>query len=187
MYGHLDVPVGFQIPADSPWPERCWGMKLGMRIGNVRYRKDGNDETRDTLAALGLDLDYSGFDLRHWAFVYRALKIYKEVHGHLMVAVKFVIPEEEPWPEELWGLKLGYRCIYRVFQIYTPVFVIDYYNVCISFRVNNIRYRGDFVSDNPEYKRLLDELGFTWKRPKATKDKQPERLIEADGAVYALF
>lgn len=46
-----------------------------------------------------------------------------------------MVPQEAPWPESIWGLKLGYR-------------------------THNIRYRGDFVNDNPEYRELLEDLGF---------------------------
>lgn len=46
-----------------------------------------------------------------------------------------MVPPLEPWPESVWGLKLGYR-------------------------VSNIRYRGDFITDSPEYRTLLEEIGF---------------------------
>jgi hypothetical protein len=46
-----------------------------------------------------------------------------------------MVPMNEPWPESIWGLKLGYR-------------------------IHNIRYRGDFVNDRPEYRTLLEDLGF---------------------------
>lgn len=46
-----------------------------------------------------------------------------------------MVPESKLWPESIWGLKLGYR-------------------------LHNIRYRGDFVNDKPEYRILLEDLGF---------------------------
>jgi hypothetical protein len=68
-----------------------------------------------------------------------ALQIYKSKHGDLKVSPAFEVPEDDDWPEGLWGLKLGHR-------------------------VHNIKYRGDFVSDNKEYWDLLNDLGFEWPR-----------------------
>ena len=34
-----------------------------------------------------------------------SLKSYKQVHGDLKVPKMFVVPSEEPWPEEAWGLR----------------------------------------------------------------------------------
>ena len=49
----------------------------------------------------------------------------------------FVVPSEAPWPEEAWGMKLGYR-------------------------VNNIRGSGHHVKDHPERHAELNALGFRW-------------------------
>ena len=51
------------------------------------------------------------------------------------MAPKFRVPFEAPWPQSIWGLKLGYR-------------------------LRNIRYRGDFINERPECQKLLEELGF---------------------------
>ena len=63
--------------------------------------------------------------------------LFRSVRGDLEVPTAFVVPSEAPWPEEAWGMKLGYR-------------------------VNNIRHRGDFVREDPERRAELDALGFRW-------------------------
>jgi len=54
------------------------------------------------------------------------------------VPANWKVPSAPPWREDLWGLKLGYR-------------------------VNNIKYRGDFIGDNETCRALLRELGFSFK------------------------
>ena len=37
-----------------------------------------------------------------------ALLRYKEMHGHMLMPRSFIIPrDDELWPEETWGMKLG--------------------------------------------------------------------------------
>jgi len=74
---------------------------------------------------------------RRWEEVRAALLVYQEVHGDLEVPRRFVVPSEAPWPEEAWGMKLG-------------------------FRVNHIRHREDYVKGFPERRVELDALGFRY-------------------------
>ena len=98
------------------------------------YVKD-HPERRAELDALGFVWD----DLeRRWEEARAALLAYQEVHGDLEVPYAFVVPSEAPWPEEVWGMKLGSR-------------------------VNTIRNDEIYVKDHPERRAELDELGFRWK------------------------
>ena len=36
-----------------------------------------------------------------------ALLKYKEVHGHMHVPFRFVVPSDEQWPQEMWEMMLG--------------------------------------------------------------------------------
>jgi hypothetical protein len=36
--GHSNVPIGFVVPSESPWPESAWGLKLGNVIVAIRRR-----------------------------------------------------------------------------------------------------------------------------------------------------
>ena len=72
---------------------------------------------------------------RRWEEVHAALRAYNEVHGDLQVPTAFVVPSEALWPEEAWGMKLGYR-------------------------VKHIRYEDIYVKDYPERRAELGALGF---------------------------
>ena len=113
-------------------------MKLGNRVSDIRdkdiYVKD-HPERRAELDAMGFVWD----DLeRRWEEVRAALLVYKEMHGDLQVPRLFVVPSQAPWPEEAWGMKLG-------------------------FRVNHIRNNDYYVKHYPERRAELDAMGFRWK------------------------
>lgn len=106
-------------------------------MGNIRYRGSFS-VLRQDLQKIGLETTKIGFDNRHWDHIYSALKLYKQLHGHLRIPANYIIPDNShEWPRELYNLKLGYRC-------------------------KNIRYRGDFIKGpgNEKYRRLLEEIGF---------------------------
>ena len=71
VHGHVDVPKSFIVPQNAQFPKETWGMRLGSKISNHRYRGDGDEELRSILREVGVTLDYSGFDNRHWKYVYR--------------------------------------------------------------------------------------------------------------------
>lgn len=81
--------------------------------------------------------------LSDWDRFLLALKTFRDVKGTLKVLARFAVPNEAPWPEELWGYRLGVR-------------------------VGNLRTTGRFLTGVDEGTRderiaLLDELGFEWK------------------------
>ena len=58
IYGHVDVPSTFVVPADSDWPKETRELKLGSRTLNIRYRGDflngnGNEDNYNRLVNLG--------------------------------------------------------------------------------------------------------------------------------------
>jgi hypothetical protein len=71
IYGNVDVPKEYVVPSSPAFPKECWGIKLGVRVMNIKYRGDGDVETRKRYEEIGLPLDYIGFDLRHWEYIYR--------------------------------------------------------------------------------------------------------------------
>ncbi|KAF0722163.1 hypothetical protein Ae201684P_020151 [Aphanomyces euteiches] len=137
IYGHVNVPSGFEVPEDDPvWPNYLWGMKLGTRIGPIR-----RGQTKLTLEKRQ-ELEKMNFiwDARelHRNVILLALKTYKEIYDNLYVPSRFVVPSDDPeWPPELAGMKLG---------------VV----------VNNLLNRRATTSD--ELKKGLEELGFEWHR-----------------------
>jgi len=80
--------------------------------------------------------------------VYTALKVYKDLYGDLMIPQPFTVPKKEPWPEETWNMRLGAR-------------------------VNAIRSQGTFINNNPERRKLLEDLGFVWSSAPNTKARPP--------------
>jgi hypothetical protein len=66
-----------------------------------------------------------------------ALLTYKEINGDLEVPRTFEVPPSSPWPEHLWGMKLG-------------------------MTVHRIRSAEYFVRNDPERRQWLDSTGFVW-------------------------
>jgi hypothetical protein len=85
VHGDLQVLRSFVVPSEAPWPEKAWGMQLGIRVSDIRRREDyvkDNPERRVELNALGFVWD----DIeRRWEEVRAALLAYQEVHGDLQV------------------------------------------------------------------------------------------------------
>merc|ERR1712185_665441 len=94
--------------------------------------------------------------------LFNALKMYKELYGTLDVPQHFIIPEDEPWEEEVWGLRLGSR-------------------------VNAIRSQGTFVKNNPSRREMLTDLGFRWETEAGVRAKsyrsQREQMAEKLGSM----
>ncbi len=83
------------------------GIKLGKLVDALRQRKDGLSKSRlDALEALGFDWGVSLDE--NWRRKVVAMKAYKDIHGHLQVPQRFVVPtDDQRWPEETRGMKLG--------------------------------------------------------------------------------
>lgn len=116
LHGDLRIQSKFVVPDEEPWPRMLRKLKLGVRIAAVRsagrYVKDHPDRK--------LMLDNLGFEWRIRDNTYRqqvveeqfdqmleALTLYKQIFSSVEVPAKFVVPEEKPWPEALWGIPLG--------------------------------------------------------------------------------
>ena len=70
-----------------------------------------------------------------WEATQGALELYHGEHGDLEIPERYKVPAEEPWPEGFWGMGLGVVA-------------------------RNIRHKGYFLRDNPEWKQWLEERGF---------------------------
>lgn len=100
-FGDTLVPKLFVIPSDDKsWPEETWGMKLGATVNHIRSGNGYSDNRKELISI--------GFDFSYYAVVKSALLRYKEMHGDILVSSKFIIPcDDESWPRETWGMKLG--------------------------------------------------------------------------------
>ncbi|EGZ07632.1 hypothetical protein PHYSODRAFT_528496, partial [Phytophthora sojae] len=103
------MPQSFVVPAREPWPKSAWNMALGRQVYYMKYEGSyflqiGRDVER--LSTLGFC-----FELRHQAWEKRVeplLEIYESCFGDRAVPHDFVIPSEAPWPENMWGVHLGF-------------------------------------------------------------------------------
>jgi hypothetical protein len=107
-FGECLVRQTFVVPWELPWPEKAWGMKLGVKLGDMRrkgtfFAHIGRDAER--LDALGFNLT-----LRADAFQERVvplIELYKSVTGTQAIPAHFVIPSEARGPrrcgEFIWA------------------------------------------------------------------------------------
>jgi hypothetical protein len=139
VHGDLNVPYAFVVLAEEPWPEESWGLGLGQVTKDIRYR-GAYIRTRPERRQQLEDMDFV-FDAHEhsWQETKSALKLYHGKHGHVNVPQRFVVPHEDPWPEEMWDKRLG-------------------------LSVNTLRsYNTYDVRDVPERRQWLEEHGFRWK------------------------
>jgi hypothetical protein len=115
VHGDLGIPAKYKVPEEEPWPEGMWGVGLGNMANSIRCSGSfvrGNPERKQWLEERGFRFETKDAprleDDSRWEFsVVPALAAYRDVHGDLNVPFAFVVPSEEPWPEESWGLRLG--------------------------------------------------------------------------------
>jgi hypothetical protein len=109
-FGECLVRQTFVVPWELPWPEKAWGMKLGMTVSDIRRRHNYQEQSRrdqETLDSLGFVWDVRAFVWTEQ--IAPALKVYAKKRGHCSMTVSFVVPSQAPWPKKAWGLKLGQK------------------------------------------------------------------------------
>jgi hypothetical protein len=120
-------------------------MALGYMANSIRcqgYFVRDNPERKQWLEERGFRFDTKDSPSleadNRWEFtVMPALAAYRDVQGDLNVPNSFVVPQEEPWPEESWGLRLG--------------------NV-----TDAIRSKGTYTRTHPERLQQLEGMGFVF-------------------------
>lgn len=154
----IRVPSTFVVPEDSSWPRGLWGYELGAKCTAVRQKElyvKGKPRRKQRLEEMGFR--WNGNSDLGWLKVVHAAAIYSQLNGRkLDVPYNFVVPEppsdqaEWPWPEHLWGLRLGQR-------------------------LKDVRVKGAYLSGDvgASRRRQLDALGMNWEpkrgRRKATR------------------
>jgi hypothetical protein len=138
LRGDCRVPIGFVVPSDDKWPEKAWGIRLGETVSRIRCANAFSAQvSRDSsqLEALGFVWDPAEADWRERIFP--ALEVYRQLRGDCRVPRSFVVPSDEKWPENSWGLRLGET-------------------------VNSIRGAKAYSVQVSRDKRQLEKLGFVW-------------------------
>ncbi|KAE9121125.1 hypothetical protein PF010_g7227 [Phytophthora fragariae] len=101
-FGNCIIPKLFIVPSCPPWPEKAWGMPLGVAVSDIRFGSTYVDQVardKDVLDSLSS---------RAWKKrVAPLLDLFVELHGEKEVPHDFVIPSETPWDEKMWGVRLG--------------------------------------------------------------------------------
>jgi hypothetical protein len=136
IHGDLRVPRRFIVPTnDQRWPIETHGMHLGNAVSDLRREKANLSQNQlNALEALGF---VWGVSLDHtWRKKLLALNIFKDIHGHLCVPQRFVVPtDDQRWPIDTYGLNLG-----KV--------------------VSDLRHRKNGLPQNQLH--ALEALGFDW-------------------------
>ncbi|KAJ1392689.1 hypothetical protein B484DRAFT_340660, partial [Ochromonadaceae sp. CCMP2298] len=114
-YPDLVVSTNYVVPSEAPWPAELWGLKLGLFTQAIRSEKKlvfGHPERIAALTELGFQWDDSSRTIdssKRFELIFQAMLVYKQLKGDLFVPQSFVVPQEGPWPEDTWGIKLGSR------------------------------------------------------------------------------
>ncbi|GMF43325.1 unnamed protein product [Phytophthora lilii] len=106
--GHCRVPQKFVVPSDDSWPEQAWGMKLESVVNSIRHKEAYSVQiSHDKLQLEQLGFVWDFVEAEWSDRIMPALESFRRVNGHWRVPQKFVVPCEESWPEQSWGMKLG--------------------------------------------------------------------------------
>ena len=155
--GHCRVSTRYVMPGKAPTPETFRKYRLGSRFFALMKGKgllrDEHTDKFDAMRALGVDFDD---DMSEWDRILLALKAYKDIVGGTKVSARYVCPAEDPWPRQVWGFRLGSR-------------------------VTAIRNTGLHIRDDEDRVRVLDEIGFDWRRTETDESKvEPfDTILEA--------
>lgn len=142
LFGDVNVDRTFIVTEDlkSYFPENFIGMKLGMKSAALR-------SNRHTLSDEVIKrLDSFGFRWRpsqdNFMLFFKALQIFKQLHGHLDVPREYVVPfGDDNYDVKMYGMKLG---IVSIMIIFVNIIII----IIIGRKVSNVRTRGDFLKNN---------------------------------------
>jgi len=147
-FGDTSIPVKFEVPDEQPWPNHLHGLKLGKRLETILSSESFFTNHSDKVKALEKMGFIPSVDslVDEWTSIMEALKTYKELNGDMRIPLKFVVPNEDPWPPMSRKMRLG-------------------------MRVSTIRTTGRYVKQFPERKALLDSWGFEWNLRDNSKDK----------------
>uniref|UniRef100_A0A7S4LEN6 Helicase-associated domain-containing protein n=1 Tax=Eutreptiella gymnastica TaxID=73025 RepID=A0A7S4LEN6_9EUGL len=103
----------------DPWDATADAASTsGIPRGNIDWEVPKRhthvlDDARHSLMSAGLIGGKRSGNARRWEKVKRALETYQLLHDDLYVRRGFVVPVHPDWPEDLWGMKLGFA-VYNI-------------------------------------------------------------------------
>ena len=97
------------MPSIATFPAYLHGIKLGSFLQGARKAYHADHLTTNQVDALMQYHIHWDYELHKLEFVsLPSLDAYKENYGlKVPIEPRFVIPFENSWPENLWGVKLG--------------------------------------------------------------------------------
>ncbi|KAL4159605.1 hypothetical protein PRNP1_000182 [Phytophthora ramorum] len=109
LNGHTEVPDDFIIPKGDPeWPDHLWGQLLGKKVTNIRCRGDfAKQVTRDMRELENIDFVWDFSEVEWSERILPSLEVFHRENSHCRVPKGFVVPSNDRWPKQSWGLKLG--------------------------------------------------------------------------------
>ncbi|KAF4144103.1 Helicase associated domain-containing protein [Phytophthora infestans] len=140
LYGHSDIPQNFVIREEknNEWPKELQGYRLGSMVNRTRTASgyvEFVERDREELEQLSFYLNSN--DQKWQENILPAFEMYHRVYRNCNINTHFIVPEEEPWPQSMWGMRLG-------------------------FIARNIRNRGDFFLQVARDYEKLKSIGFVW-------------------------
>lgn len=153
IHSDLNVPADFIVPVNDVWPENLWNLRLGAHVQSIRENDKlvyGHEQREKLLQDLGLIFGDSPKVLlskKKFDLLFQGLLFYRSVFGDLQVPETYVVPSEDPWPEQLWGIRLGSR-------------------------VHAIRTHGTLIANFPERREMLASIGFSLELVETSKRKK---------------
>jgi hypothetical protein len=105
---YFTMPSRFLVPDKAPWPSEMRGKTFQVTHLRSLYKRGMIDSALvDELRHLGFVWDVQEHE---WTLTIAALKIFRDLHGHINVPPAFRIPANEndaTWPVELANMYLG--------------------------------------------------------------------------------
>eukprot|EP01033_Poteriospumella_lacustris_P023330 gene23330-biopygen7914 len=110
------IPLTYMVPEESSsYPRELWGLALGQAVYRI-CKSGAYADYRDRFEALGLKIESpSPLDTLmedKLIVVATSLSLFRQLYHHANVPQAFVVPAEEPWPQELHGDRLGMQISY---------------------------------------------------------------------------
>ncbi|KAF0705763.1 Aste57867_6920 [Aphanomyces stellatus] len=115
VFAHTNVPRAFSVPSgDMAWPRAIWGRPIGRIVSARQFYPSLAPPQRAALADLGFHEASTSSDratqTAAWIKFTHALRVYRQLHGHVAVPQSFVVPPAaNAWPTTLWHYALGAR------------------------------------------------------------------------------
>jgi hypothetical protein len=117
LEGHAQVPCDFRVPlGDNRYPEHTRGLHLGFAVHGAQVN-GCYEQHHDELKQLGVNFKIIGALHTSFDVIYRAAIAFCELHPGKIIPQNFVVPfGDDKYPEDTWGLELGFATYYLVYR-----------------------------------------------------------------------